>query len=133
VVRAALAPGQPRDWTEESSLRGKGDLPPDYIPTLVTFTDLNDPKTARVVQPEKFEQEFGPGVRFKRAWLETVSRGIWPLNLLDITGEPITWEIEQKLPWWNRPGRPAVEAWRAWLAGQTTGSAIGPETLFQRR
>lgn len=133
VVRAALAPGQQRHWTEESSLRGKGDLPPDYIPTLVTFTDLNDPKTARVVPPQEFESAFGPGVRFKRAWIETVSVGIWPLNLLGITGEPITRGIEQKLPWWKGPGRPASDARRAWLAGQTAGPSIEPEILFSTR
>jgi hypothetical protein len=142
LVRAALARGRQSDWWEEASLRGSGDLPPDYVPTLVTFTDLNDPKTAQVlyateiyetregtnaprrnvrVAIDRFAETFGPGVRFKRAWIETVSKGIWPLSLVGITGEPVTRGIEQKLPWlrshtgylagrqhdptWSRPSR----------------------------
>ncbi|MBX9776150.1 MAG: hypothetical protein K2Y71_17355 [Xanthobacteraceae bacterium] len=121
LVRAALAPGQSRDWREEANLRGSGELPPDYVPTLVTFADLKDPRTARVVSPQEFESVFGPGVRFRRAWIETVRAGIWPLNLFGVTGMPITQGIERMLPWlrshtgylaggrhdasWSRPAR----------------------------
>ncbi|HZO48126.1 MAG TPA: hypothetical protein VFB68_19680 [Xanthobacteraceae bacterium] len=103
LVYAALAPGRRSDWREVASLRGSGDLPPDSIPTLVTFADINDPKTARVVQPQEFESVFGPGVRFKRAWIETVPAGIWPLSLVGITGEAVTSGLERKLPWLPHP------------------------------
>jgi hypothetical protein len=86
LTRVALAPGRNVNWKDEHELKGKGDLPPAYVPTFVTFSDLNDPKTARVVRPDQFEQVFGPGVRFKRAWIET-------------TNDPITRKIEQILPW----------------------------------
>lgn len=66
-------------------LTGTAPLTGNLIPTLVTFTDLNDPKTARVVRPEEFEQVFGPGVRFKRAFVE-------------MTSDPITRGIEKKMP-----------------------------------
>jgi hypothetical protein len=103
LVWAALAPGKRGNWREQFKLTGSGDLPPDSLPTLVTFADVNDPTTARVVQPQEFESVFGPGIRFKRAWLETVSAGIWPLSLVGITGEPITSGLERKLPWLPHP------------------------------
>lgn len=58
------------------------------LPTLVTFTDLNDPMSVRVVDPDGFEQAFGPGVRFKRAFIE-------------MTNDQVTRGIEKKLPWWG--------------------------------
>jgi hypothetical protein len=74
-------------WYKEApSWTGRAELTGDLIPTLVTFTDLNDPTTAQVVRPDAFESVFGPGVRFKRAWIE-------------ITGDPVTRGIEKKLPW----------------------------------
>lgn len=85
LTRAALAPGRHVDWKEEHKLKGKGDLPPVYVPTLVTFADVNDPKTARVVQPDEFAQVFGPGVRFVRARIET-------------TDDAISTDIVNKLP-----------------------------------
>ena len=117
LTRAALAPGQRVAWNDEQKLKGRGDLPPDYVPTLITFADLNDPKTARVVRPDEFEQVFGPGVHFRRASIET-------------TSAPVTRGIEKKLPWWSLPGRPATVARRAWMSGNTTGPSISSESLF---
>jgi hypothetical protein len=101
------------------TLRGSRELTGRFIPTLVTFRDLNDPKSASVVPPDQFEQTFGPDVHFKRAWIE-------------MTSDPVTRGIEKKLPWWSGPGRPAEEAYRAWLKGKTEGPSIGPEILFKR-
>ena len=72
-------------WSGRTKLRGPVELRPPLIPTLATFSDPSDPKTARIVWPDELEEVFGPGVRFKRAWLE-------------MTGDPVTKEIEQKLP-----------------------------------
>ena len=47
---SSLAPGKDVDWKDEYKLKGKGELPSDYIPTLITFADLGDPKTARRVK-----------------------------------------------------------------------------------
>ena len=66
------------------------DLRPDQLPMLVTFANLDDASTARVVRPGEFEQVFGEGVRFHRAWIA-------------MTSDPITRGIESKLPWWNKP------------------------------
>jgi hypothetical protein len=82
--------------------RATAELPPDQLPMLVTFTDLNDPKSARVVRPGEFEQVFGPDVHFRRAFVEMVPAGTWPFSALgwprDWAGEPVTRGIEKKLP-----------------------------------
>jgi len=94
-------------WREASSWRGRADLSPANIPTLVTFSDLNDPKTARVVRLDDFEQMFGEGIRFKRAFVEMVPMGTWPFNALGwpsaLVGEPVTRGIEKRLPWLPHP------------------------------
>jgi len=89
------------------------DLRDDLVPTLVTFTDLNDPKTAGEVQPDNFEQTFGKGVKLRNVKIEIVSAGTWPLSLLGLSGESLTTGIEKKLAWWDGPNRPAVIALRA--------------------
>lgn len=73
------------EWRAIARTSGARDLSPTLLPTLVTFSDVNDPKTARIIQPSEFEAVFGPGYRFKRAWLE-------------ITDEPVTRNIYEKLP-----------------------------------
>ena len=73
------------DLIKYSELRGSWDLPKDRLPTFVTFADLNDPKSARVVAPGEFEQVFGPGVQFKRVWIE-------------MTNASVTRGIEKKIP-----------------------------------
>lgn len=85
----------------------------DLVPTLVTFADLNDAKTARAIRPDEFPQVFGKGVTFRDAKVEIVSPGIWPLTVFGLSGEPVTGGIEKKLLWWNGPGRPAADALRA--------------------
>ncbi len=51
---------------------------------------------------------FGDGYAFKRAWVEMVPAGIWPLsalglpfNFLGLTGTPVTRGIEKRLPWFD--------------------------------
>lgn len=107
-------------------LEGGGDLAPPWVPTLVTFFNPADEKTAKVVYAteieriprfdskgqlvgeklgkpivsvDEIEATFGPGYRFRRARVDIVRRGIWPLNAIGILGEPITVGIEKRLPW----------------------------------
>lgn len=69
---AAVAFGRYRAfWYKQApSWEGRAELYGELIPTLVTFGDPADPSTARVVKPEEFEAVFGPGYRFKKAWIE---------------------------------------------------------------
>ncbi|TPQ33681.1 hypothetical protein C2U70_18815 [Bradyrhizobium guangdongense] len=84
-------------------LSGKRDLPLTSLPMLVRFRDPNDMRSVESVDPLKIESKFGAGTKLVRATLEMVPQGMWPLNLLGITGEPITEDIESSLPWWNGP------------------------------
>jgi hypothetical protein len=107
-----------------SSLQGQWDLPSQDLPTLITFSDLSDPTTAQVLQPSEFEQRFGPGFQFKRAFVEMVSPGTWPFRSLgwpsSFAGEPVTRGIERKFPWWNGPF--------PWLKPIGGGAAIDTRT-----
>lgn len=68
------------------TLRGRWDLADQDSPTLVTFSNLGDPATARVLRADQLEQAFGPGVRW---------RGI----VVEMTTDAVTHDIESKLPW----------------------------------
>ena len=43
---------------------------------------------------------FGQDVKLKRATIEMVSTGVWPLTLIGLTGESVTKGIEKRLPKW---------------------------------
>jgi hypothetical protein len=77
--------GRPMDIPTLAKTQGSAPLTGDLIPTFVTFAGLNDPKTARVVRPDEFEQAFGAGVRFRSARIE-------------MTSASATREIEKKIP-----------------------------------
>jgi hypothetical protein len=123
-------------WAGKVKMEGSVELKPPLIPTLVTFSDLSDPKTARGLQPDEFPMAFGPGVTFRMARLETVPAGTWPFTALGwpraLAGEPVTQGIEKRLPWWGAPGRPAYQAHLAMLNGSRAGSASAAESLFER-
>jgi hypothetical protein len=87
-MAAALPAGSNRE------LRG------DRIPTLVTFADLADPASAKVVEPTDagFASAFGPGFRLASVTLEMVPVGVWPFNLVGLSGTPVTRGIEGKMP-----------------------------------
>ena len=90
---------------------GQRNLSAASIPTLVTFADIADPASAKVVAPtaEGFAAAFGPGYAFRRTTVEIVPAGWWPFSLIPapwpqwLFGEPLTRGIEERLPWWNGP------------------------------
>ena len=66
--------------------KGVFSVRPNDLPDLVTFADALDPKTAMYVDPIDVAATLGPGVRWRDATIE-------------ITEEPVTRGLEQKLPW----------------------------------
>jgi hypothetical protein len=74
------------DWQAMQSMTGTRNLPDNLLPTLVTFSDPNNPRTAEVIKPNEFETVFGPGYRFIGARIE-------------MTRDPVTRNIEKILPW----------------------------------
>jgi len=66
--------------------RGPHSITPNDLPDLVTFADINDPKTVIEVDPNNLQATLGPGASWNEITLES-------------TDEPITPGIEAKLPW----------------------------------
>ncbi len=119
LASATLAHGGKFGWKEEFKLKGRGVLPSEDIPTLVTFTNLNDPTSAVLVDPSNMAKNFGPGYAFRQALLET-------------TNESVSGNIETILPWWRSSGRPSAVAYRAWRESSINDAAVPPEDLFQK-
>jgi len=68
-------------------LRVRREVPREMYPLLVTFDDINDPKTVKRVDPDNLEATFGAGYRLKSITLE-------------ITDEPVTkGRVEKVLGW----------------------------------
>lgn len=80
----------------------KTDLFGETMPVLVSFADIADPRTARVVRPDNLAQTFGGGFSLRNATIEIVAKN-----------EPLLRGLASRLPWWNGPGRPTSVALRA--------------------
>jgi hypothetical protein len=67
-----------KEWLYEIPKQTEGvSLLPNHMPMLVTFADVADPTSVKLVDPTNLAATFGPGVALKAAWLE-------------ITDEPVT-------------------------------------------
>jgi hypothetical protein len=66
--------------------RGAKTLAMADLPELVTFPDPANPKTVMAVDPKDLQATLGPGITWRRMTIE-------------ITDDPVTTGIEQKLPW----------------------------------
>ncbi|MBY0565631.1 MAG: hypothetical protein K2P58_15785 [Hyphomonadaceae bacterium] len=69
-----------------AALRGEFALDQRRWPLLVQFRDVADRSSARLVELQDFSSEYGEGARFLGASIE-------------ITDQPVTNEIEGRLPW----------------------------------
>jgi hypothetical protein len=67
-------------------MRGPRSITPDDLPDLVTFADVNDPKSVIEVDPNDLQATLGPNITWNEITLES-------------TAEPVTTGIEPKLPW----------------------------------
>lgn len=130
-------------WSNVGNQSGRIPLDIDLMPTLIRFEIMNDPSTAQIVyawgrkiettrfpggsqdydrgpelKVDDFESHFGLGYRFRGAYIEVVPVGWWPLNLIGITGVPITRGIDSKLPW--------LKTLRGYLNGNTV---CGPSEI----
>jgi hypothetical protein len=77
-------------WTKIETLREIRDVPRAEYPLLVTFTDINDPKSVKEVKADKLAEVFGAGYSLKAITLE-------------ITGEAATGgSVEKLISWLNK-------------------------------
>jgi hypothetical protein len=123
LVQGAFEATHPKlDWKQVHSLKGQADLTGRLRPYLVSFSDPNDPASAKIVAPDAFPTVFGQGVRLARIYVE-------------ITDEPPSQgALEKRLPWVTDPEK-TVAAWKVIEGrGFSSGGSIGhPENLFIRR
>lgn len=119
VERSSLSSGRLLTPQEVQRLSGKVELRRELIPTLISFENLADPASARPVHSvgwrqtppqgvlpivtSAFNEVLGSGYALRSASVEIVPVGIWPLNRIGVTGEPITQGIERHFAWWGKP------------------------------
>lgn len=112
--------------------QGSRRLSGNNIPTLISFADLKDPASARVVEPTQagVASVLGADYRLEHITLEMVPAGIWPLNLVRLSGVPVTIEIQSRIPALKAGERPAVIALRA--AIPSTNAFVHAESSFSQ-
>lgn len=97
-----------KEWGSIKDRKESVQLADSNIPTLISFTDLRDPTTARLVRSDggcaassslpnlnmlgchTFSEMFGPGYNLKRVTLA-------------ITNDPVSRDIDKHFPWWGTP------------------------------
>jgi hypothetical protein len=67
-------------------MRGARKITPDDLPDLVTFANINDPKSVIEVDPNDLQATLGPNITWNEITLES-------------TDEPISTGIRMRLPW----------------------------------
>src|SRR6202048_4472450 len=110
ALRAHSAAGRKVSFNEMSRMTGAVPVTGGLVPVLVTFTDLNDPATARAVPPEDMEATLGEGFRLHGISAEVVPNGFWPLDFGGALGEAVTRGLSARLPWLDGSGAPAATA-----------------------
>ncbi|MCA1384841.1 MULTISPECIES: hypothetical protein [Bradyrhizobium] len=103
----------------------------ELIPVLVSFGDLRDPNTARLVASDKAEAILGEGYAIRSFSAEVVPNGFWPIDFGGALGEPVTRGIEAKLPWLTAPGETAAIALKA--AGLPVEGGLDAREAFARK
>ena len=99
AMNAFTAAGQKVQFREVNRLSGKVQVDGNLIPTLVTFENVADPSTARVLDPANVNAAIGAGYHLNRVVLEMMPVGLWPFDFGGSLGEPVTRGIATKLPW----------------------------------
>lgn len=69
-----------------ASQRGPHKIEPDQLPDLVTFANINDPRSVSLVDPDHLQATLGPNFT-------------WNEITVEVTDEPVSTGIQQKLPW----------------------------------
>lgn len=77
---------------DRTGVNGSAEVPIEIYPMLVTFTDIADPSSVKLVDPADLAASYGPGVKLKRITVE-------------ITDDPVTSGIEKRLGWLEAVGR----------------------------
>jgi len=122
LVQGAFQSMHPKlDWKQVPSLKGQAELSGRLRPYIVSFSDPNEPASARVVAPDAFPAVFGQGVKLARIYVEMTDE------------KPSKGALERRLPWvtnWDK----THAAWKAIEGrGFDSGGSISSAALFIRR
>jgi len=104
-------------WPELGDMRGTREVPASRMPTFVTFTNLNDPKSARVVEPSEFPAVFGPNVQLKSVTIA-------------MTDDAVTRTVEKKMPVIIEKLREEAKKSHARWVGSPYGAALGQFSAY---
>ncbi len=117
----AAASPKKEDVDRVEATRASKPLSREDYPLLVTFTDINDPKSVKEVKPGKLSDAFGPGYSLSSITLE-------------ITDEQVTdGEIAKRLIWIDDNDR-LNSFWKSLLAGgYASNGSVEVKTFFLRR
>ena len=74
------------------------------IPTLISFENINDETSWRVIRPDNLEEVFGKGHHFLGMSLTMEPVGFWPFDFGGRLGNPVTHGIERHLLWLKQRG-----------------------------
>jgi hypothetical protein len=109
------------DYTSKiAKLRGTHEITAKDLPDLVTFADINNPKTVIEIDPSDLQATLGAGVS-------------WNKITFEITDEPVTKDIERKLPWIpaHRKGMLDGEDYQRTGAGATLANTLSTADFQQ--
>ncbi|QIO33607.1 hypothetical protein [Bradyrhizobium sp. 1(2017)] len=103
----------------------------ELIPVLVSFGDLKDPKSARLVASDHAGAVLGDGYAIAGLSAEVVPNGFWPIDFGGALGEPVTRGLEARLPWLASPGEAPAIALKA--AGLPVVAGLEAREAFARK
>jgi hypothetical protein len=87
-------PGQPPAEMDAkfATLRESRVIPANLYPMLVTFGDVKDPKSVKIVDPKNLAASFGPGYRLKDMVLEITDEAVTEGRVDSV----LTWLVDHK-------------------------------------
>jgi hypothetical protein len=71
---------------EYPNIKGPRPVPPNMYPTLVTFTDLANPKSIKLVDPDNLAAAFGSGYRLRSITLEITDEKVTEGRVKELLG-----------------------------------------------
>lgn len=133
-LRVFAAAGRRIDFRDVKRQTETVSVTGELIPTLVTFADVANPTSARVVDPANLPAAGpGQGFRLRGVSLQIVPSGLWPLDFGGALGEPATRDIQSRLPWSNDPAKAAAALSAAGIVAVPPADAgFTPMQAFRR-
>ncbi len=127
----SAARGSRVSFKDMSRQTGSVSVPGELTPVLVSFGDLKDPASARLVDSRQVEVVLGDGYTIRGFSAEVVPNGFWPVDFGGPLGEPVTRGLHSKLPWLAGPDAAAATALQA--AGLPAVEPAAAREAFARK